>query len=321
MSIKIIKPGICSTVQDLGRTGYRSLGVGPGGVMDFFAAALADYLVGNNEKQPVIEMHFPAAEILFQVDVLLSVTGGNFEAHIDHEPIEMYQPIFVQKGSVLSFRKQVSGARVYLAIYGVMETENWLGSYSTHLKAIAGGFKGRIFKKDDTISITDTNVKKNSQKFFISPGVIGSIYNNPYTIRCISGPEWNFMGSPTEQIFLQSPFVITNQSDRMGYRLAGENLSLQNPIELISSPVNFGTIQILPNGQIIILMADHQTTGGYPRVATVIAADLPKLAQLQVNDKIYFQLVSFAAAEEMLISIHKTLSEIKSGCQKFYEKH
>ena len=321
MSIKIIKPGICSSIQDMGRTGYRSLGIGPGGVMDFFSAAVANYLVGNDENQPVIEMHFPAAEILFQTNALICIAGANFDAYINDTVVEMHQPCFIQADDVLSFKKNISGARAYLAINGGMEAENWLGSFSTNAKIKAGGFKGRLLQKEDIIKIRLATVEKNNKKITVSPAVINSIYNNLNSIRCIAGPEWNLISVSTENIFLASAFTITNQSDRMGYRLSGESLSLKKSTELISSPVVFGSIQLLPNGQLIVLMADHQTTGGYPRIATVIAADLPKLAQLPVNAKINFKLISAEQAEERLISLHQTLTEIKTGCQKFYDKH
>ena len=321
MSIKIIKPGLCSTIQDLGRIGFRSSGIGPGGVMDFFAATVANHLVGNDEKQAVIEMHFPAAEILFKTNALISVAGANFDAHINDAAIEMHQPFFVQKNSILSFKKNISGARVYLATNRTMEVENWLGSYSTHLKVKAGGFKGRLLQKDDTIETAAYTAKINSNKISVSPTIIASVYNNKNIIRCIAGPEWDLVSASSQNIFTENTFTITSQSDRMGYRLAGENLSLQNTTELISSPVSFGSIQLLPNGQLIILMADHQTTGGYPRIACVIAADLPKLAQLPINSPVHFETVSIEQAEEMLISLHQTLAEIKTGCQNFYDKH
>ncbi|MEP6712837.1 MAG: biotin-dependent carboxyltransferase family protein [Ferruginibacter sp.] len=321
MSIKIIKPGICSTIQDLGRTGFRSLGIGPGGAMDFFAAAVANYLVGNIEKQPVIEIHFPAAEILFQSNTLISISGGDFDAHINETSIEINQPCFIQAGDVLSFKKNISGVRIYLAINGGMEAENWLGSASTNIKVKAGGFKGRLLQKEDTIKIHSVTVEKDNRKIAVSSNAIHSVYNNQNTILCIAGPDWHLINASSENIFLTSAFTITNQSDRMGYRMAGESLSVKKTTELISSPVVFGIIQLLPNGQLIILMADHQTTGGYPRIATVIAADLPKLAQLPVNAKINFKLVSPGEAEERLISLHKTLTEIQAGCQNFYDKY
>jgi len=321
MSIKILKPGICSTIQDLGRTGYRSLGIGPGGAMDFFAATTANYLAGNDEQQPVIEMHFPAATICFKSNSLISIAGANFDAHINEVPVEMYQPLFVEKNAVLSFKKNISGARVYLAIQKGMEVEKWLGSYSTHLKITAGGYKGRLLQKDDIISINTIAYEFNRKKIKISPAVLETLYKKQSAMRCIAGPQWHLLHADSEKRMLQSALTISNQSDRMGYRLTGENCYLQTTVELISAPVTVGTVQLLPDGQLIILMADHQTTGGYPNIATVIAADLPRLSQLPVNSQLHFQLVSLQHAEEMLLSIHQLLSEIKTGCQNFYEKH
>lgn len=321
MSIKIIKPGICSAVQDLGRTGHRSLGIGPGGVMDFFAAAVANDLVGNDEKTPVIEMHFPSATILFQSDVVISITGANFSAHVNDTPVPLYQPVFIAKDGVLSFKKNNSGVRVYIGIGGGMIAEQWLGSYSTHLKVKAGGFEGRLLQKNDLIGLNAVAVTKRNKNFSIAPSVIESIYTDENVIRCIAGPEYHLMSTASKNIFSNASFVISNQSDRMGYRLNGESLSLKKPVELLSSPVGFGTIQLLPNGQLIVLMADHQTTGGYSRIASIITADLPRLAQLTVNTAINFKLVTLSKAEESLLSLHQTISEINKGCRKFYAAH
>ena len=321
MSIKILRPGICSTIQDLGRTGYRSMGIGPGGVMDFFAATSANYLAGNDEHQPVIEMHLPAASICFTTPAIICIAGANFDARINDVPIEMFQPVFVEKNAVLSFKKNISGARVYLSVHKGMEAEKWLGSYSTHLKIMAGGYKGRLLQKDDIISINAVSHHLHIKKIRVSPTALDKLYNNQSAIRCIAGPQWHLLKTESQKNILQAAFTVSNQSDRMGYRLTGNNCHLQNPVELISSPVTVGTVQLLPDGQLIILMADHQTTGGYPNIATIIAADLPRLAQLPINSQLHFQLVSLQHAEDMLLSVHQLLAEIKTGCQNFYAKH
>ena len=321
MSIKILKPGICSTIQDLGRTGYRFMGIGPGGVMDFFAATTGNYLAGNDEHQPVIEMHFPAATICFTTPALICITGANFDAHINEVPVEMYQPVFVEKNAVLSFKKNISGARVYLSVHKGMEAEKWLGSYSTHLKIMAGGYSGRLLQKDDIIITNAASHDLNRKKIQISPAVLETVYNSHSAVRIIAAPQCYLLNIQSKENILQAAFTISNQSDRMGYRLTGHQCYLQNPLELISSPVTFGTVQLLPDGQLIILMADHQTTGGYPNIATIIVADLPRLAQLPVNSPLHFHLVSLQHAEEMLLSTHQLLAEIKTGCQNFYAKH
>lgn len=318
MSIKIIKPGILATIQDLGRTKFRSLGIGPGGVMDFFAASVANYIAGNSEDVPVIEMHFPAAEILFEEDTIISICGADFDARIYDLPVEMYKPVIIQKNMALSFKANFSGARVYLAIHGGMQAEKWLNSYSTNLKVNAGGHNGMPLHKEDIIEIQPQTQEVNNKYFFIEPSSISSVYNNPHSIRCVEGPEWEMLSEDGKQHFSKNEFTITSQSDRMGYRLAGKNISLKNSLSLVSSPVSFGTVQLLPNEQLIVLMADHQTTGGYPRIANVITADLPKLAQLPINTKLKFELVSLQEAEDALITMQHSLAAIKTTCKKLY---
>ncbi len=321
MAIKIIKPGLFTTIQDLGRNGYRAAGIGPGGAMDFFAASLANYLVGNDENSPVIEMHFPAAEMLFEEDALVSITGGNFSSYINEEPVSLWKPLQVKKNDRLSFKKFSSGARAYLAIAGGIAADNWLNSCSTHTKVKAGGFKGRAFKKEDIISFNKKLPFISVEGFPDCKSMIHPVYMPPNIIRCISGPEWDLMNDESKKAFSRSVFSVTAQSDRMGYRLHGTGLSLEYPVELISSPVDSGTIQLLPNGQLIALMADHQTTGGYPRIANVIGADLPKLAQAPIHSNLQFELMSVDCATDALYSLHQLMESILKKCNNFYDAY
>jgi antagonist of KipI len=319
MAIKFIKPGMFTTIQDMGRMGYRHVGIGPGGAMDFFAASVANYLVGNDEKFPVIEMHFPAAEILVEQDALISITGANFTAYIDDAPAEMWRPLFIKKNARLSFKKNINGARVYLAIKGGMDADRWLNSFSTHTKVKAGGFRGRILAKEDTIALHAATPFITLENFPYCTNLINTVYQPMNTIRCIAGPEWDLVNDESQKIFYHSAFSITMQSDRMGYRLQGVSLGLRQPVELISSPVDCGTIQLLPNGQLIVLMADHQTTGGYPRIANVVSADLPKLAQVCINNELQFEITTIETAEEALFSLYQTLDSIKNNCNNYYD--
>ncbi len=318
MAIKIIKPGIFTTIQDLGRNGYRSAGIGPGGAMDFFAASVANVLVGNDEKSPLIEMHFPAVEILFQEDVLVSVTGGNFNGFIEEKPVLLWKPFIVKKNEKLSFKKYIDGARAYLAVKGGISADKWLNSFSTHPKIKAGGYKGRPLLKDDTIQLNASHPLNSIDNFPDSTDLISPVYNPINPVRCIAGPEWEWLNEASKAIFTGSPFTVTPQSDRMGFRLQGMHLDLQESIQLISSPVDMGTIQLLPNGQLILLMADHQTTGGYPRIANVISYHLPKLAQSPIHNKIQFEMISPEIAEDALFSLHQTIRFIKDNCQNYY---
>ena len=320
MAFKIIKPGLFTTIQDLGRAGYRARGVGPGGAMDVCAASIANWLVGNDERYPVIEMHFPGPGIIFEEDARISICGADFDAHINENPLQLWKPHLVKRGATLFFNKFISGARAYLAIFGRIESEKWLGSYSTHTKVKAGGYNGRVFMKDDII---DVNGKiPGITNRHLSLGVmIQSMHHLPNKIRCIEGPEWNWLAGNSKKQFTHSPFPISNQSDRMGYRLEGVQLIQEIKSSLISSPVDMGTVQLLPDGQCIILMADHQTTGGYPRIANVISADLSKLAQLPAGNKIQFELIVIKEAEESLISMQQNMQSIKNRCMQLYDKH
>ena len=308
-----------TTIQDGGRTGYRSIGIGPGGAMDFFASSVSNILVGNDEKSPVIEMHFPAAEILFEEDALVSITGGNFSAHINDEPAGLWKPLSIKKNERLSFKKYINGARTYLAIHGGIQSDNWLNSFSTHTKVKAGGHKGRALVKEDNISLNSTTPLMVIENFAALTTMISAVYQPANIIRCIAGPEWDLMNDGSKTIFTQLPFSVTVQSDRMGYRLQGPTLALLDPVQLISSPVDAGTIQLLPNGQLIVLMADHQTTGGYPRIANVIGADLPKLAQSPIHSVLQFELANIAGAEEALFSLYEILELIKNNCKNYYD--
>jgi antagonist of KipI len=321
MAIKIIRPGILTTIQDLGRTGHRSVGIGPGGSMDFFATIVANYLVGNDEKSPVIEMHFPAPEMSFEADAQVSITGADFSACIDDEPVELWKPLLVKKNQRLSFKKYINGARACLAIYGGIKADNWLNSFSTHSKVKAGGFNGRPLLKGDSIFLNEIDSLRPIKNFPTINKMISPVYQPANIIRCLAGPEWYLLNDESKMMVLRSKFLMTAQSDRMGYRLQGTNLALEDPVQLISSPVDSGTVQLLPNGQLIILMADHQTTGGYPRIANVISADLPKLAQLSIHSELLFELAGIETAEEALFSLYETLESIKNYCKIYYDSY
>jgi antagonist of KipI len=323
MSIKIIRPGVQATLQDGGRFGYRSIGVGSGGAMDIFAMKVANYLCGNDDSKAAIEINFPAPEILFQQDAMISLTGAEFSATINEITIPVWRTVLVKKDSVIKFVQPVSGAKVYLAVKGGWKAQQWLNSYSTLLKLGAGGNWGRALKKEDEIDFiwNDFSFKENRiLPWQISQHELDKVYQPQSKARCIKAPEYDWLDEASQQYFVQNNFTISNQSDRMGYRLNGNRLSLQQPMELISSAVDAGTVQLLPDGNSIVLMADHQTTGGYPRIASVIKADLPKLAQLNPGKTIHFTIISIKEAEDALFSFTETLVGIKNACHFNFKK-
>lgn len=321
MSLTIIKPGLLDTIQDLGRTGYSRLGINPGGVMDRYAAQVANMLVGNDTREAVIEIHFPAAQILFEQNTLISITGGNFNALINDEPIPLWHPIVVRKNAVLHFPGLQHGGRCYLAVHGGFCVNKWLNSYSTHLKAGAGGFCGRKLEKGDEVPFRESRIYfagllKAGKELEVLKWKVdtGNTYKHPNEIYIIKGNEWDQLTSQSQEHMLEDNFTIHPFSDRMGYQLKGVDLTREQDTELVSSGVSFGTIQLLPNGQLIVLMADHQTTGGYPRIAHVISAHLPKLAQLQPGDFVHFKITDIATAENMLIAQQQELNILQRAC-------
>ena len=317
MSLKIIKAGILDTIQDGGRTGYRHLGINPSGAMDRFSAQLSNALLGKELQEPVIEMHFPASAFLFQQTTIACLAGADFSATINEQDIPLHQPFLVKENSILKFTGLVSGAHCYLSLLQGLQVDEWLQSASTNLKAIAGGWHGRKLQKDDCIPYKkpiDVSVLSIKESFKILNWKASSpkIDKN---IHVIEGNEWDWLTLEAQISFQDSVFSLSNLSDRMGYRLYGEELMTKKNAQLVSSPVDFGTIQLLPNGQLIILMADHQTTGGYPRLAHVCSTSLPSIAQLKPNDEIRFRVITLQQAQDSLMQQQKYLEQLRNACK------
>jgi antagonist of KipI len=320
MSLKVIKSGILDTMQDMGRNRYQYLGINPGGAMDKFAAQVSNILVGNDVDEAIIEMHFPAASFLFEQETIISISGADFTPTINGEAISILHPVIVSKNSILQLNKVKSGARCYLALRDKFNIPQWLDSYSTNLKATAGGWQGRALRKDDTITFkTNGNYTSHlSQKdFIVLPWKADVSWNQLQedTLKVITGNEWDWLNDESKKTFLSQSYNISNVSDRMGYRLQGEKISTTLATELISSAVSFGTIQLLPDGQLIVLMADHQTTGGYPRVAHIVTAQLSQLAQMRTGEKIQFSMTDHKTAEAMLIEQQQHLLQLQNACK------
>lgn len=306
--IQVIQQGLLDTIQDAGRYGYQHLGINPGGVMDRVALSVVNSLVGNDMNTAVIEMHFPASAFLFERAALIALSGADFGAMVNDRPLEINRPVYISPQSILRFTKLIAGGRCYMAIQGGLELEPWLGSYSTHLKAGAGGFHGRRLQKLDRLFFKQLSPVMPASMHFKAD--IRGLYNNDGLVRVVAGTDW------TEDL-LKGSFALTERCDRMGFRLQGPTLS--TGAEHISAGVTRGTVQLLPDGQLIILMADHQTTGGYGRVAHVITADQPSLAQRQCFDRLHFQLVSQSAALDLLAAQRRHLQILHNACKLQYD--
>lgn len=319
MSIRIIKQGLHDSIQDMGRYGYQHLGINPGGAMDTVAASIANMLVGNTTDEAVIEMHFPAGTIYFEKAAVIAISGADFSAYINKEPVPLNTTIVVADGAILSFAKYVCGARIYLAIQGGLSIEKWLDSYSTNTKAKTGGNQGRLLQKYDiihcrTVQLAYASLPEDAIIITHVKADTTVLYNTANKIRCVAGKDYETLNSKSQQAFTTSPFIISRQSDRMGYRLTGEMLYCRESTERISAAVTKGSIQLLPDGQLILLMADHQTTGGYPVPAYVINADIPSLAQMQPGTSFNFSFVSIDEAAQFYLDQQEYLLQLQASC-------
>ena len=318
MSVLITRNGLMDTIQDAGRYGHQHIGVNPGGVMDMIAMQVANFLVGNKPTEALIELHFPAAEIRFEEPALIALSGGDLTATLNGEPVSILQPVFVTKGATLRFTRLVTGTRGYLSVQGGLQADNWLNSNSTNLKVSAGGFQGRALKKGDRIFFKQQGpyfFKTGSNGFLAFPwkaNVADLYFTQPF--HFIAGAEYEQLEPASKKIMEQGSFVIDSQSDRMGYRLRGDAVSLQVKKEVISTAVTKGTIQLLPDGQLIILMADHQTTGGYPRIGHIISADISSLAQLAAGKKLSLTKTDIESAEQRSLLQQRNLRQLQNAC-------
>jgi antagonist of KipI len=234
MSIIVQKEGILSTVQDLGRSGFRSSGINPGGAMDKIAARLINVLLGNNESEAVLEMHFPAPEILFEKDAVFALGGADFGAKLNNKNLENWKSYFAEKRSVLKFTGKNFGNRAYFSVTGGFEIEKWLGSASTNLTAEIGGFRGRHLQKRDRLGFKQKIIDIKQKFNYKIAGSLIPIYNRFPTVRVVAGAEFELLEASSEQFFSRQSFTITQNSNRMGFRLEGAPLKLLRNKELLA---------------------------------------------------------------------------------------
>ncbi len=327
MSLTITKAGILDSVQDLGRWGYRSLGINPTGAMDHFSLMLANMLVGNEKDEACLEMFFPAATIRFEEDTLIAITGADMDPTVSGQPVPVSQPFWIRKGSLLHFDHLKSGYCCYLSVKGGFDINPWLGSRSTHIRAGIGGWEGRALQTGDQVPFrqyySTPFIWKQDHIHPLPFGAAPVRDPEPEGILLVTrGPEWEQLSGDSKNQLEESVFTITVPSDRMGFRLRGEEtLKRVTDQELVSSTVDFGTLQLLPNGQAIILLADHQTTGGYPRIGRVIKAHHHRLVQHKPGEHIRFKWVDHAEALRLCINQARYLKHLEIATILKLEEH
>lgn len=324
--MRIVEGGLLTTVQDLGRYRYQKIGVTPGGAMDALSLRVANLLVDNPEDAAVLEITFRGPVVEFTSDALIALSGAGLTPKISDVELPRERAVAVHRGSVLTFGPATSGCRAYLAVAGGIDVPVVMGSRSTHLRAGFGGHEGQTLRAGDelatgtpsplaTHTIQEALSDGGPLPFALSDRYVAEddprLATTPRSIRCVRGPHFEMLGGVAQETFWTKPFEVSTEADRMGYRLRGPHLSLRKPQELLSSAVTLGAVQLPPGGEPILLMADRQTTGGYPVIAQVITADLPLVAQMKPGDDISFREVSIAAAQEALLETDRSLGDMR----------
>lgn len=296
MKMTILSSGPLSTIQDGGRFGLMNTGFSPGGAMDAYSMKIANLLVGNVPDLGVIEMTMLGISATFDCDSLIALTGADMEPMLNDEPMPMYASVAVHKGDVLKMAMAKNGMRSYLAVAGGFDLPFEMGSQSTNLKCKIGGYQGRKLQKGDELPLMHSVAGMFAPERKINAQVK---YPSSIVVRVILGPQDDYFTEKGIDTFLNKVYTVTDQSDRMGIRLSGEKIENVNGVDIISDGIATGSVQIPASGTPIIMMADRQTTGGYAKIATVIHADLKRVAQARPGTQVRFAAVSEAEAVKL----------------------
>ncbi len=313
MSILVLNKGWLSTVQDLGRPGYAQYGINRSGVMDQLALQVGNYLVGNESSVAALEICFPAASFLFLEPTLMVLAGADFGANIAGKKINPYRPVWIAAGTELHFQHKHWGQYAYLCVQGGFELKPWLNSQSTNLKATQGGWQGKSLQKGAILPFKKSELAFGKETKIASYYAELASFYDSNVIRFIPGQHFESLTKESQAQLQNQNWRVTPASDRMGYRLEGERLQLVHEESLLSAGLSRGSIQLPPNGQPIVLMADHQTTGGYPILGQVIQADWPKLVQRGPGQSFQFQPTTLEHAAYALQRQLKGLNQIRWG--------
>ncbi|MBC8006498.1 MAG: biotin-dependent carboxyltransferase family protein [Prolixibacteraceae bacterium] len=330
MSITVLKPGMLSTLQDGGRYGFQHLGVPVSGAMDFFSHRIANILAANGAGEATLEITLRGPRLRFDEDALIALCGADLSPSIDGIPAPEGKAIRVQAGAVLDFGDSVAGCRAYLAIHGGFDVPVVMGSRSTYDTAHIGGLEGRALRRGDVLPLGSATSSvypglartlAASKRSFAAPKWavnqhIEKLGRSLQIVRILAGRHWDAFPTASREGLTAQVFRIAPDSNRMGCRLDGADDIAGGVGEILSEAVTFGTIQVPPSGKPIVLMADRQTVGGYPKIAEVVSVDLHLLAQLRPGDRLRFELVSLAQAQALWLKREQEIITIREAVEK-----
>lgn len=304
-TVEVIKAGGLTTVQDLGRAGRQHLGIPVGGAMDRQAARVANLLLGNDENAPLLEGMGTGPELKFFKDTWIAVTGASVR------DVAGWRPLRVTAGQVVSLAPFTQGTCVYVAIAGGFDVARVLGGAGTLLRAGIGGWNGRALKAGDRLATRPGGFETTGD--WMASDEFRTVSGTETTVRFVKGPQWDEFDAASRRAFATRPYRITAKSDRMGLRLTGEALRVEEARELASEGVGFGSVQVPPDGNPIVLMADRQTIGGYTKIGDVISVDLPKLAQARAGGLVRFWEIGLDEAHRLYLERERALALLGAG--------
>jgi antagonist of KipI len=305
MTIRVAKPGFSTTVQDLGRYGYAHLGISPAGAADSLSFRIANILVGNDANTPALEMTLLGATLEFEGSAVIAITGANCECKTGEDRVPANTAVELPAGTVLHCGNMTTGARTYLAAQGGLDVPLVMGSASTFVAARFGGFHGRRLQKGDLLPVGKHDALRVR---VLCPGALDRLHGEA-RLRVTKGAQQDWFSPEALEKLCSNTYVVSEQSDRTGLRLKGEAVQPRERAELLTDGIPLGAIQVPQDGQPIILFVDQQTTGGYPKIANVIAADMHRVGQLRPRDEVRFAEVTIAKAVEALRGQEEWLRE------------
>jgi len=304
-AIEVVTPGLLTTVQDMGRDGYGPMGVSASGAADAIALRLGNGLVGNAEGAAGLEMTLLGGTFLFPEGGVIALTGSDFGATLDEEPVGLWTSAEVRAGQRLRLGPTRSGARCYLSVQGGITVKPFLGSASTHLLSGLGGFEGRALRKGDVLSIGDADRIFRKRRMAahalrrLSPRKV---------LRVTVGVQADWFPDASLQLFHNNIYRVREDSNRMGLRMEGPPVPSRADGEMITEGISLGAVQVPESGQPIVSFVEQQTTGGYPVIANVISADFSSVGQLRPRDEVRFERVEMNGARALLIEQEKLLA-------------
>ncbi len=324
VTLRITGAGLQTTIQDLGRPTLQHAAIPGSGAMDRLACRAANILVGNDEHAAVLEATLMGPAIVFESRTLFALGGGDLTATLDGRRVPLWQPVVAAAGALLRFAQPAVGCRSYIAIAGGIDVPMVFDSRSTYLRGGFGGLDGRALRAGDRLNAGEPSAisraiaaSLDGETSTVARWSLGATlrprYSEDVTVRVVPGAHASLLDDASRTALGEARFRVSSRSDRMGYRLEGKALALREPTERLSEGVAFGTVQLPPGGAPIILMADRQTTGGYPRIAEVASVDLPLVAQLKPGDALRFRVISLADAQRLYLAQEAELAQARAG--------